>query len=290
MYKILLIGTNRAVIDDFFRQMNDSFELLSCSLRYEDIMAHIKYVNPDAIIYCLKQESKENISKTVALKQNLKADLPIIIIGSETDCHTFTHTAINIADLCLVKPLNAHEIKQKITDYLTQNTTEPEAPASPNAEPEADSMTFIPFDDPKDAELASLLESVQALTNSLSSDTRKHILIVDDDSQMLKTIKRHLEDDYDTATAINGSLALRFLQKKHTDLVLLDYEMPDKKGPEVLEELRANESTKDIPVVFLTGIAERDKIQKVLSLKPQGYLLKPVNKDALLSKISEILG
>ena len=54
MYKILLLGTNKAVIDDFFRQLVDSFEILSSSLRYEDVMAHIKYVKPDAIVYCLK--------------------------------------------------------------------------------------------------------------------------------------------------------------------------------------------------------------------------------------------
>ena len=125
--------------------------------------------------------------------------------------------------------------------------------------------------------------------NPETSSSRKHILIVDDDAQMLKTIKRFLEDKYDVATAISGNLALRFLQKKHTDLVLLDYEMPQMKGSEVLEQIRSNDATQNIPVIFLTGMADREKIQQVLSLNPQGYILKPTDKETLHAKLAAVL-
>lgn len=122
------------------------------------------------------------------------------------------------------------------------------------------------------------------------STSRRHILVVDDDPRMLKTIKKHLDEDYDIATAISGKLALKFLESKTTDLVLLDYEMPGEKGPDVLEKIRANPATSHIPVVFLTGITERAKIQKAISMKPRGYLLKPINHDVLMSTLKEILG
>jgi CheY-like chemotaxis protein len=131
---------------------------------------------------------------------------------------------------------------------------------------------------------------MEGLTEYTKENHRKHILIIDDDIRMLRVLKSHLEGDYDVATAISGAVGLRFLERKTTNLILLDYEMPNMKGPEVLEKLRENDATKDIPVLFLTGAAERDKIRKALSLKPQGYLLKPIDQKTLLHKVQEVLG
>ena len=124
----------------------------------------------------------------------------------------------------------------------------------------------------------------------MPANERKHILVVDDDFRMLKLIKRYLDDSYDIATAINGKVALKFLESKMTNLILLDYEMPGENGPEVLEKLRANPVTNQIPVIFLTGINDRKKIQQVLALKPQGYLLKPIDHDKLVEAIENTIG
>ena len=124
-----------------------------------------------------------------------------------------------------------------------------------------------------------------------SSDSqRKHILVVDDNSMMLRLVKEHLHDKYDVATALSGKVALKFLQKKKTDLILLDYEMPDENGIVVLEKLRASSATRDIPVVFLTGVTESKKIREALVMKPQSYLLKPINRDRLLDTIQKLIG
>ena len=66
--------------------------------------------------------------------------------------------------------------------------------------------------------------------------------------------------------------------------------MPEENGPAVLEKLRANPVTSSIPVIFLTGINDRKKIQQVLALKPQGYLLKPIDHDKLVATIEETIG
>jgi response regulator RpfG family c-di-GMP phosphodiesterase len=107
---------------------------------------------------------------------------------------------------------------------------------------------------------------------------------------MLKVIKLHLHEKYDVATAISGKVALKFLETKKTDLILLDYEMPEENGVQVLEKLRLNPDTMNIPVIFLTGITDRKKIQNALVMKPQGYLLKPIDRKKLLATIDDILG
>ena len=82
---------------------------------------------------------------------------------------------------------------------------------------------------------------------------------------------------------------MRFLEAKEVSLILLDDEMPEMDGPAVLEELRADPYLTTIPVVFLTGINDVEKIKSALALKPQGYLLKPVEKESLLAKIRELI-
>lgn len=118
---------------------------------------------------------------------------------------------------------------------------------------------------------------------------RGRILVIDDNPLMLKVIKEHLHEEYDLATATSGQVALRFLQRRQVDLILLDYEMPDEDGPAVLKKLRANDKTMDVPVVFLTGISDRKKIQKALMLQPDGYLLKPIDHEKLISTIKQYI-
>ena len=118
---------------------------------------------------------------------------------------------------------------------------------------------------------------------------RKHVLIVDDDSSVLKLIKGYLSEKYDVATAISGKVAMKFLETRKTDLVLLDYEMPVENGPAVLSKIRSDANLKNLPVVFLTGVTAKEKIQEVLAMKPQGYLLKPIDAERLDATIDSIL-
>ncbi|MBD5473875.1 MAG: response regulator [Lachnospiraceae bacterium] len=138
-------------------------------------------------------------------------------------------------------------------------------------------------------------EMIYALERKLDlleagSTRRKHVLVVDDDSMMLKLMKEYLHEKYDVATALNGKIALKFLERKQTDLILLDYEMPGENGPAVLEQLRASVDTRDIPVIFLTGVTEGKKIQEALALKPQSYLLKPIQRGKLMEAIGKVIG
>ncbi len=89
----------------------------------------------------------------------------------------------------------------------------------------------------------------------------------------------------------SGKNVIKYLQKYHVDLILLDYIMPEMDGPEVFDRLRANSDYKDIPVIFLTGVSEKETVIKTLvDLKPEGYVLKPSKKSELVAKIIDVLG
>lgn len=119
---------------------------------------------------------------------------------------------------------------------------------------------------------------------------RKHILIIDDDLNTLKTLRYYLQDTYKVTVVNSGKVAVDFLLKYMPDLILLDYLMPMFNGAAVLKIIKSREATKDIPVYFLTGQTGRETVIECLSLKPAGYIIKPVAKDALLAKMEEAFG
>ena len=116
---------------------------------------------------------------------------------------------------------------------------------------------------------------------------RKHILVVDDDGNILRLMKRILETDYSVGIANSGDSALKAIDRKRPDVVLLDYEMPKCNGKQTLEIIRRTPGLSDLPVFFLSGVSDVNKVREVLELKPQGYILKTIGKEELLDKLEE---
>lgn len=116
---------------------------------------------------------------------------------------------------------------------------------------------------------------------------KKVILVVDDDTEYRQLIRGWLRADYHVALANSGVQAITWLAKNTCDLILLDYAMPVTDGKKVLEMLKSEENTKDIPVMFLTGKNDKESIMEVLKLNPDDYLLKTIGRDALLEKMHE---
>ena len=281
-YKILLIGKNRTVIDDFFTHLNDTFECQSTSSRYADIVCHIKYFEPDAFIYCMSEESKDNITDISFIKKEYYKRIPFVIIGNQQDINKYNRVSTYGADFVLVRPISIKSMEDKIIEFL-EDTAKNKDREIPVQEKKPEPVKLLDEDELMALEQEILLEEERL-------KPKKHILVVDDDAVMLKVIRRYLSDQYEVATALSGKVALKFLENKKTDMILLDYEMPEENGAAVLEKIRKRESTKDLPVVFLTGVSDSDRIQQVLSFKPQGYLLKPIDREKLLEKIKEIIG
>ena len=118
---------------------------------------------------------------------------------------------------------------------------------------------------------------------------KKNILVVDDNAGTLRSIKSMLDDKYDVTVATSGMKALTMIGKRRPDLILLDYEMPVVDGKQTLEMIRAENDIANIPVIFLTGVSDREHIQAVISLKPVGYMLKPPVKAKILEAIEKAI-
>jgi len=101
------------------------------------------------------------------------------------------------------------------------------------------------------------------------------LLIVDDDVSNLIELTHILQNEYKILTAKDGASALKRIKKTLPDLILLDIIMPDMNGFDVLTEIKKNDMTKDIPVIFITGISEGENESMGLSLGAVDYIRKP---------------
>ncbi|MBQ9634062.1 MAG: response regulator, partial [Schwartzia sp.] len=104
---------------------------------------------------------------------------------------------------------------------------------------------------------------------------KKSILVVDDDSDFLMIMNYWMKNHYNIVGVNSGVEAVTYLQHHAApDLILLDYQMPDLDGYDVMQWLHGTPQTRDIPIIFLTGVSDRESVMRIVKHKPDGYLLK----------------
>ena len=121
---------------------------------------------------------------------------------------------------------------------------------------------------------------------------REKILFIDDEQFVLDGLKRLLREfrhKWQMEFALNGKEALKMVQEKEFDAIITDIRMPEMTGLELLERLQADEKTRKIPVVILTGLEDRTLKRKALDLGAVDLLNKPVNKEDLVARINNVL-
>ncbi|MCB9802862.1 response regulator [Candidatus Nomurabacteria bacterium] len=101
------------------------------------------------------------------------------------------------------------------------------------------------------------------------------VLIVEDDDFLSQMYAAKLElEDFNVLTAMTGTAGLKLAQKELPDFILLDLNLPEMDGFEVLRNLKADEKTKNIPVLILTNFSQKEHIDKCLDLGAEDYLIK----------------
>lgn len=121
-------------------------------------------------------------------------------------------------------------------------------------------------------------------------DHKQKILAIDDETDMLLLVASALKaEDYEVITANNGMDGLKLAKQEKPDAVILDVMMPEMSGFEVLEQLRLDPETQQLPVIMLTGLSERSKIQSALDLGTGYYIIKPFEISDLVGKVRVVL-
>lgn len=250
MKKILLIGKLNESIKELSAYLDAHFQVQLCSDDAKTVAGMLKVVNPDLVIVSLIGLHYGNAAVFYNLNE-LPDSIPIITMGTEEEAKPYARFYRSGRFENLVRPVEYGVILDTCFRKLN-------------------------------AEEAGVDEEKE-------QTVPKHILVVDDDPTTLRSVKAMLDQKYSVAVAVSGAQAMASIGKKKPDLILLDYEMPVCDGRMTMEMIRKEEELKDIPIIFLTGINDKEHILAVLRLKPAAYFLKPVMQEKLLKAIEDVL-
>ena len=122
--------------------------------------------------------------------------------------------------------------------------------------------------------------------------TDKNILLIDDEETIQEVVQVGIgiEAGWQVAIASSGLEGINLAQDRQPDVILLDVMMPDMDGIDTLSQLKTNDKTSAIPVIFLTAKAQAEEKSQFQSLGVVDVITKPFNSMTLASQIAKILG
>ena len=266
--KILVTGRNREIVKDVIGhlEIDKGYKTITCEPNKTDLFDIVLDEMPRVVILCLGNETADSVRAYNVLESVVNtSNCTTIVITNQKDEKTFMKYTVFNRMLFLSRPVSLVALYDKLAEI----------------EQELERL--------REKNMSVFREYVNEEIHD--KNTKKKILVVDDDSEQLMYIRDLLEEFYDVTLVKTGEDAFRFLYSKRPDLVLLDYLMPGMDGPEVFRLMREDEEYADIPVIFLTGVNEKNKvIQTLTELRPQGYVIKPSKKSELVAKIIDVLG
>lgn len=123
---------------------------------------------------------------------------------------------------------------------------------------------------------------------------KKKVLIVEDEQDQCTWLSVIFEDNgYDVIIAEDGHKGFEKAKNEKPDLITLDISMPEESGIKMYRNLHGDDTTSGIPVIMITGVSPEFKsfIERRKQVNPPaGYFEKPVDKDALIKKVKELIG
>lgn len=266
--KVLFISKMDMASADLFEHMQNELEVQMCTFVSDVVRRMIKIVAPN-VIFVMNDDSYSEMAYSKLVDD--AGDIPIVALCDRGDDAI---NKFNFPDIhYLIKPISATKIVNKIKSFEIVVVEEPQELEIA----EEESITEEPI--PED-----VYEDIQ------EESSVKKILAVDDNALVLRAISSILKDEYNVSVAPSVQVAIRFMENKKYDLILLDYDMPKMDGFAALQYIKRDPDLRDIPVVFLTGVADKARIAKVFKYMPEGYLLKPIEVDKLKKKIHELIG
>lgn len=244
MKKVFLVGKLNTVTKMMNDVMSQFYHMQLCSDNPELVKGMIRMTPPDLILISVIEMTAAHEEIFAYIHENFP-NRPVICIGTEEELELFRKYLEEDQFEEMYRPLLIRKIIQRINDILN----------------------IQPLKEDGDGEVR---------------ERRKRIFLIDDSAIQLRMMKSLLEKEYVVDMAKSGVEALELMQRNIPDLIFLDYEMPECDGRTTLEMIRRIDRLASIPVVFLTGVRDRQRIQAVLSLNPAAYTLKPVSQEKLL--------
>ena len=153
-------------------------------------------------------------------------------------------------------------------------------PETPSGTADEDGMFYENFK-------TQLLKEALPLIEQEEAARKLRILAIDDAPVMIKTISSVLSDEYKVYGMTNPTMLEKFLKQITPDLFLLDYQMPEINGFELVPVIRNFEEHKETPIIFLTSLGTIEHVSAALALGASDFIVKPFQGDNLREKVAK---
>lgn len=253
MDKIIFLSELSKLATDIFEQLGKTFDVKLLGYNVDLVRSYIKDKNPILILAYVKDLPYESQHALHLLLASEK--IPFVLLGSKNECNDFFNQG-NIKKI-IITPIAIKDLSlqvESVVDMIEGRLSRED------------------------------IKKMEAQEKD-KMENQKHILLVDDDLVTLRTVMNYLKDDFRISVAKSATAAISLLGKEIPDLILLDYEMPICDGLQTLKLIRSEKRFEDIPVFFLTGVDDTDKVKAAVELKPEGYILKSTPQNQILEKI-----
>lgn len=249
MSKILIIGKIEDELTEINELVKQYFDIQLCTDNAKVVKSMLKMCAPDLVLMDIDDFSPSHSQIFMEIAA-FNQGLPVVTYGEESKKQEFI-SFYDSGQCCHVVPLDKTGIIKAICQAL-----------------------HIEYED---------------MTGEALETDKPHIIVVDDNAVLLRNMRNMLQENYQVSLASSAVQCMKIMGQKRPDLIILDYEMPLIDGKQTLAMIRAEEEYKDIPVIFLTGIADKAHVDAVLDLKPAGYFVKPPMQSKIIGAIEEIL-
>lgn len=149
----------------------------------------------------------------------------------------------------------------------------------------------LPQAEPPDVLLTNVPDAAQFSEVSNEFERTFLVLCIEDNPSNLRLVESIFEDrpEITLLTAIQGSVGMDLARQHEPDLILLDLDLPDIHGSEVLGRLRQSALTRDIPVVVISADATSNQVERLLAAGAKSYLTKPLDVSVFLHTVDKFL-
>jgi len=281
MKKILIIEDEEALLAMLSQKLiREGYDVVSAR-DGEEGFAKIKEEKPDLVLLDIvmpKMSGMEVLEKMHADKKLAK--IPVIIISNSGQLVEIDKAkALGVKDYLVKAEFDPQEVVEKVGKVLEESSS---GSVTNQAPPE---------------ELPGKNKSMQEkLTNPAkepnTAKKAESVLVVEDDQFLRDLIVKKLEaEGLEIIQAIDGEEGLRLIREKKPALVLLDLILPGIDGFEVLKQAKSDPAIKDIPIIILSNLGQKDDIDRGFELGAKDYLIKAhFTPGEIVQKVKQALG
>lgn len=252
MKKVVLIGERCSDTHDLYFNLGESFEVKLCTTDFHMFQKTYKAFEPDLIVMCFVDYLTPD-NRFLNFIVDESATTPVITVGLE-----------------MLGPMYNRMLGTSVKNL-----------------PRAGANKLIVQQSCRKLGLAFSIMDKKPKNRPLNS--KPLVLVVDDFALFLRQLRMMLKDKYDVEVATSGVQAMNSIGRMRPDVILLDYMMPTHDGKQIFEVLKMTHETKDIPVIFLTGVSDNKRVEEIINLRPAGYILKPPDKERLIAMVDDVL-